>query len=139
MEGEQVRMDIVVSQEQARVPVTVFHIRGEIDIRTSDQLEAQAREAFEDGMRDLLLDLSGVPYISSAGLRALHYIFTLLRADSPGESEAAMYEGLRGGTFKSPHFKLLDPQPAVMEALRTAGYDMYLEIHRSLKGALASF
>jgi len=132
-------MDIVVSQEQARVPVAVFHIRGEIDIRTSEQLEAQAREAFEDGMRNLLLDLSGVPFISSAGLRTLHHIFALLRADSPGESEAATYKGLRDGTFKSPHLKLLNPQPAVLEALRTAGYDMYLEIHRRLQDALASF
>jgi len=132
-------MDIVVSHEQGHVPVTVFYIRGEIDIRTSEQLEAQAREAYEDGMRNLLLDLSGVPYISSAGLRALHHIFVLLRADSLGESEAATYRGLRDGTFKSPHLKLLNPRPDVLEALRTAGYDMYLEIHRHLKDALASF
>ena len=132
-------MDILVTREQGRVPVTVFRIKGEIDVRTYEQLQDQSQEAFKAGMRNLLLDLSEVTYISTAGLRALHHIFTLLRTDSPDESDAAMYEGLRDGTFKSPHLKLLNPRPAVQQALSTAGYDMYLEIHRDLKDALASF
>jgi anti-anti-sigma factor len=138
MKGDH-EMDIVVSHEQGRVPVTVFRVKGEIDVRTYEQLQDQAQEAFKAGMRNLLLDLSGVTYISTAGLRALHHIFTLLRTDSPGESDTVMYEGLRDGTFKSPHLKLLNPQPAVLNALSTAGYDMYLEIHRDLKDAIASF
>jgi ABC-type transporter Mla MlaB component len=132
-------MDIVVSHEQGRVPVTVFHITGEIDADTFEQLQAKAQEAFQAGTRKLLLDLSEVTFISSFGLRALHDIFTLLRTDSPSESDAAIYQGIRDGTFKSTHLKLLNPQPEVLKALRTAGYDMYLEIHRSLKEALASF
>ena len=132
-------MDIVISYEQGRVPVTIFRIKGEINVNAYEQLQAQAQEAFKAGMRKLLLDLSEVTYVSSAGLRALNYIFKLLRTDSPGESEAAMHQGLRDGTFKSPHLKLLNPQPTVLKALSTAGFDMYLEIHRSLKDAVASF
>jgi hypothetical protein len=132
-------VDIVVSYEQGRVPVTIFHIRGKISVNTYEQLQTQAQEAFKAGTRSLLLDLSEVTYISSSGLRTLHYIFNLLRADSPGESEAAMRQGLRDGTFKSPHLKLLAPQPAVLDVLSTSGFDMYLEIHRNLKDAVASF
>lgn len=132
-------MDVVVSHEQGRVPVTVFCITGEIDANTFEQLQAKAQEAFQAGTRKLLLDLSEVTFISSFGLRALHDIFTLLRTDSPSEGDAAIYQGIRDGTFKSTHLKLLNPQPEVLRALRTAGYDMYLEIHRSLKEALASF
>jgi len=132
-------MNIVVSDEQGRVPVTVFRIKGEIGANDYEQLEAQAREAFELGMRNLLLDLSEVTYISSAGLRALHSIFNMLRADSPGESDAAMSKGLRDGSFKSPHLKLLNPQRDALQALTIAGYDMFLEIHHSRQDAIASF
>ena len=50
-----------------------------------------------------------------------------------------MSKGLRDGTFKSPHLKLVAPNPTVHEVLKVSGFDMYLEIHRNLKEALASF
>jgi len=132
-------MDITVSQEQGRVPVTVFHIHGDINVTTYEQLQQQAREAFDAGTRNLLLDLAEVTYISSAGIRALNDIFRLLRGDSPAESDEAMSKGLRDGTFKSPHLKLLNPSSRVLEVLKIAGVDMFLEIHRHLKDAVASF
>lgn len=133
-------LQIVVSQEQGRVPVTVFHIKGDIDANSYQQLEAQARKAAEAGSRALLLDLNEVGFMSSAGLRALHTIFTMLHAaDASSENDQAIRQGLRDGTFKSPHLKLLKPGRAVKEVLKTTGFDMYLEIHTNLKEAIASF
>ena len=132
-------MEIAVSHEQGRVPVTVLHARGEISADSYEELQAQAQAAVKAGARDVLLDLAEVTYISSAGLRALHYIFTLVRTDSPAESDSALSKGLRAGTWKSPHFKLLNPQPSVLEILKAAGFDMYLEIHHNLRDAVASF
>jgi anti-anti-sigma factor len=133
-------LQITVSQQQGRVPVTVFHLEGDvIDANSYEQLEAQARAVYEAGMRNLLLDLTKVKYISSAGLRALHSIFMLLRTNTPGESDESMKKGLMDGTFKSPHLKLLNPSPAVLETLRVMGFDMFLEVHRNLKDAIASF
>jgi anti-anti-sigma factor len=131
---------ITVSQQQGRVPVTVLHLQGDvIDANSYGQLEAQVRAVYEAGARNVLLDLSKVKYISSAGLRALHSIFLLLRGDASAESDQVMKKGLMDGTFKSPHLKLLNPSPAVMETLRTMGFDMFLEVHRNLKDAVASF
>ncbi|MGH2521981.1 MAG: STAS domain-containing protein, partial [Anaerolineales bacterium] len=79
-------MDITISYEQGRVPITVFHVKGDIDISTYEQLQQQAKEAYQAGTRNLLLDLTEVPYLSSAGIRALHQIFTLLRSNTPEES-----------------------------------------------------
>ncbi|HZD58072.1 MAG TPA: STAS domain-containing protein [Anaerolineales bacterium] len=130
-------MEINVSQEQARVPVTVFRLKGEL---TSDvELQTAAQEAFEAGTRNILLDLKNVPYMSSAGLRAIHNIFMMLRGDAPAESDKAMTAGIAAGTFTSPHLKLLNPTQHVHEVLKTAGYDMFLEIHRDYKKAIASF
>jgi ABC-type transporter Mla MlaB component len=128
-----------VSVEQGRIPVTVIHLKGEVNTNTYDQLQIQADKAYANGMRNMVLDLQDVPYISSAGLRALHHIFTLLRSNTPAETDEAMSKGLRDGTFKSPHLKLAAPNAAVRELLKVSGFDMYLDIHRDVTEAVASF
>jgi len=132
-------MDITLREEHAGGPVTVFEISGDIDIISSPELLGQARTAVDNGMRNLILDLSQVSYISSAGIRALHQIFLLLRTDAPEESEASMLEGLRSGNYVSPHLKLASPTPRVEEALKTTGMDMYLAIYPTVTAALAGF
>jgi anti-anti-sigma factor len=132
-------MDIEVTQEQGRVPVTVFHMKGELDAVLAEQLRTQGRAAIASGARYLLMDLAGVPYIASAGLRAFQEMFNLLREGSEGPGEAELRQGLRDGSYKSPHLKLLSPAKHAMEALSTAGFDMFLEIHKDLRSAVASF
>lgn len=131
-------MEILVSQEQGRVPVTVFKVKGNIDSATYQQLAAQARQAFEGGMKYLLLDLSEAPYVSSAGIRALNDMILMLR-DKSSESNDAMNKGIVDGTFKSPHVKLLNPNRNVAEVFRLAGMDMLLEVHQDYQKAVASF
>jgi anti-anti-sigma regulatory factor len=132
-------MEITISQVESRAPVTVLRIKGKIDVTTHAQLEQQAREAHAAGMKNLLIDLSEVAYISSAGLQVLHRLFLLLRTDTPAERDEAMWQGIRAGTFKSPHLKLLKPSPGVMEVLTLVGYDTFIEIHDDYLQAIASF
>jgi anti-anti-sigma factor len=132
-------MDITVSQENGRVPVTVFRVTGEITMESYEGLQQKAQDAFEAGTRNLLLDLTDVTFVSSSGLRAVHYIFDLLRADGLEESDEAVRKGLKEGTFKSAHLKLLNPRPSVRKVLKMSGFDMFLDIHSDLKKALASF
>ncbi len=132
-------MDIQVSQVKGRVPVAVLKIAGELNADTSDQLDAEARQLYASGSRNLLLDLSGVPYVSSYGIRTLSEIFNLLRKGSPGEDDATLDKGLRDGTFKSGHLKLLNPTQQVRRVLNLAGVDMFLESFDDLEAAIASF
>jgi anti-anti-sigma factor len=132
-------MEITTTQEQGRVPVTVFHLKGELDAVFAEQLRQQGREAIASGTRYLLLDLAEVPYIASAGLRAFQEFFTLLREGSEDEGDKDIHQGLRDGTYKSPNLKLLNPTRHAVEALSTAGFDMFLEIHHNLRDAVASF
>lgn len=133
------KLQITVSAQQGRVPITIFHLNGDIDANSFELVEAQARQVYEAGARNLLLDLTKVGYISSAGLSMLHTIFTMLRSNSQEESDATIKKGLRDGTFKSPHLKLLNPSPRVLETLSLMGFDMFLEIHSNLNEAIASF
>lgn len=132
-------MEITVKQEQGRVPVTIVHVKGDVTAATADEFQAQVQKAYDDGARDVLIDLSEVAIMSSAGLRALHSVFTMLRSESPEESDDAVRKGLTDGTFKSPHLKLLCPNKNVSQVLRMAGFDMFLEIYDNNKKAIASF
>lgn len=130
-------MEITVSQEQGRVPIAVFHITGAVT--DNEELERRAQEAFDGGARNIVLELSQVPYMATSGLRALHTIYEMLRTDAPEESDEATRKGIAAGTFMSPHLKLVKPTAHVLEVLRATGYDMFLEIHSDLKKAIASF
>ena len=132
-------MEISVSQQQGRVPITLFHIKGDIDGSTYEQVQTSIDQAINAGAHDIILDLPEVPYMSSAGMRLLNHVFNQLRGTLPQESDEAMKKGLRDGTFKSPHLKLVSPTPHVLEVLKMMGIDMFLEIHRSVPDAVASF
>ena len=132
-------MEIIVSHQQGRAPVTIFHIKGDLNTETYGQFQAQAQKALQAGTRHLLLDLSEVPYVSSYGIRAISQVFTWMRDTGQGENEAAVSKGLRDGSFKSLHLKLLNPSHQVLQVLRMAGIDMFLEIHSDLQEAVASF
>ena len=132
-------MQVTASVAQSKPSVTILAIQGEISAQTNDQFEAAARQSIESGARNLLLDLTQVPYVSTAGLRSIQTIFTLLHTpDTEAESEA-MRKGLRDGSFKSPHLKLLKPTPEVAKVLRITGFDMFIESYRDLPAALAAF
>lgn len=131
-------MKVTVFQEQGRVPVTVFAVEGDIDVSSYEELLAKAKEAHQAGMRNLLLDLTKVKYIGSSGLQAFHHIFSMLRDATP-ERDEAMKRGLRDGSYKSAHFKLLNPSRDVTSVLTMSGFDMFLEIHTNRKKAIASF
>ena len=130
-------MQIDVSQESAAVPVTVLRPSGAI--RSEEGLELVAQQEIEAGARHILVDLSDVPYMATSGLRALHSIYESLRQVAPDATDDAVRKGISAGSYYSPHLKLLKPSKNTMETLRTAGYDMFLEIFQDRKKALASF
>jgi anti-anti-sigma factor len=132
-------MDIKVTKEAARVPVTVMHVSGNVDSSTYEAFQAKADELMKGGTRYLLVDLEQVPLITSAGLRALNTIFTRLRELTPDVSDEDMRHGINAGTYKSPHLKLLKPSKASTVALEHSGFSLFIESFSDAKEALASF
>ena len=59
-------MDIQHSNHEG---ITVIAPAGRIDTTTSGALDEAVRRAVDGGVRELVVDLAGVEYISSAGLR----------------------------------------------------------------------
>ncbi len=134
-------MEIKVSTENGRVPVTVLHVDGNIDSSSYEEFQAKVDELIKMGTRYILVDLSHAPFVSSAGLRALHHTFTELRSLNPDAnlSNEDVKKGIRAGTYRSPHLKLLNLSPETKTAFETSGFDMYIETFTDKKTAIASF
>jgi anti-anti-sigma factor len=134
-------MEIKVSTENGRVPVTVLHVDGNIDSSTYETFQSTARKLIEEGARYILVDLSHAPFVSSAGLRALHTLFNELRLRNPDTnlSDQQLKQGISAGTYKSPHLKLLNLSPETRTVFETSGFDMYIDTFTDKKTAIASF
>ena len=134
-------MEIKVSTESGRVPVTVLHVDGNIDSSTYERFQSTAKKLIEEGARYILVDLSHAPFVSSAGLRALHTLFNELRTRNPEANlnDDQMKKGISAGTYKSPHLKLLNLSPETRTAFETSGFDMYIDTFTDRKAAIASF
>lgn len=131
-------MDIVVTKEQARIPVTVLTLTGRLDATSHEKLREVAEKEIKGGSRQMLLDFSNVEYMSSAGIRTINQIFDMLRPHTMSSDEA-MQKGVRDGSYKSPNLKLVNPKPPVLESMKMVGIDMFLEIHPDKKSGLAAF
>jgi anti-anti-sigma factor len=132
-------MDITVTHEMGRVPVTVLTIDGDIDSSNYEQLDQTAGKQIKAGAQYMLIDLTEVGFMSSAGFRSFTKIFKELRSISMDASEDDMRKGINSGVYKSPYLKLFKPSKLVAETLKIAGYDMLLEVHNDMKTAIASF
>ena len=127
-------LDITASQVEGEVPVTILHLRGHLHGSTEKQLIDRARQAKEDGAQHLLLDLSDVDVLTSAGLRAIHNIFRLFTPQSDME---AMRQ--RDQPYKSPYLKLACPDPQIYYVLNIAGFLQNLLIYNNMEDAVNSF
>jgi anti-anti-sigma regulatory factor len=136
-------MNITIIQKQARLPVTILGLAGKLDGSNYKQLVEEATKLYLKGARDLLIDLSKLTFLSSAGLAAIHktaLIFCgqpILEEESGWADYHAMDRDRAGGP--QVHVKLLSPQPAVADILDLASFDSLFEIHTDLEAALASF
>jgi len=132
-------MDVTIAQEEGRVPVTIVRVAGNTDSASADEFEKKVMEVIDAGARHIVLDLSKVPYMSSAGLRVLQHVFDRLRSLSSDGSDKEMYRQINEGSFTSPNLKLINPNKDVMEVLKMSGFDMLISVEKDLKTAVASF
>lgn len=128
-------LTITTSQIQGDVAVTVLHLNGHLHGATETSLLDRARQAKEDGTNHILLDLSELEVLSSAGLRAIQGIFKLF---TPAEDVEAMNK--RGDEpYKSPYMKIVCPNPQIYYIFNIAGFLQNILIYNNLEEATNSF
>jgi ABC-type transporter Mla MlaB component len=125
---------LVIKQTGDRIPI--LHLEGHLTAHTAETFMDHARLVKDSGASLLLVDLSGIGMITSAGLLALRNAFTLF---TPNEEIKAWQNEHPGDQFKSPHFKLACASPNVYYVLSLAGFIQSIPIYSNLEDALGSF
>ncbi|PWB74937.1 MAG: hypothetical protein C3F07_06650 [Anaerolineales bacterium] len=128
-------LTITTSQIQGDVAVTVLHLKGHLHGPTEQELLDRASQANEDGAKYLLIDLSELEVLASAGLRAIQNIFKLFTP--PADME--LINRRDGEPYKSPYLKLVCPNPQLYYILNITGFLQNLLIYNNLEDATNSF
>ncbi|WP_455222920.1 STAS domain-containing protein [Kaarinaea lacus] len=113
-------LQITVLENQGNEHVTVINLKGELDGNTYKDLQAKVDEIIAGNVNNLLIDMSDLSFMGSAGLRALH-----TSSNSAKEN---------GGTVK-----LLKPSDAAKRVLKTLGFDQFFDVFDDLDEAIKSF
>jgi anti-anti-sigma factor len=144
MEKERGEMELSVTQhDQISVPVTILHVEGRVDGSNYERLIAKAQELYMSGVRDLLLDLRKVSFMSSAGMSALHRTAKLFHGAVSTDLEEGWAEframSRDRDTGFQKHVKLLAPPEPVCQTLELIGFTRFFEIFEDVNEAVASF
>ena len=91
-------LQTTVEHVEARVPVTVVALDGELDASNFERLIEEVRGLYAAGDRTLLLDLSGLTFMASSGLVALHTIVLVMQGEEPQDPEVAGPPSMRSAT-----------------------------------------
>ena len=136
-------MNITVTTQQGRVPVTVIHLDGKLDSNSFQRLIDEAKKVYDGGARDLVLDMTKLTYISSAGIVSLHSVAKLFRGEEMPDPEKG-WGAIRSADTErdsgaQQHVKMCGVPPEVRSVLDVVGFSNFFEMHADLQNAIASF
>lgn len=132
-------LELKSETQNARVPVTVIRITGDIDSSTYSLFQTHVDEQVAQGARYILLDFREVKRISSAGLRVIHNLFNKLRDLHKDVNDDELRKKMSTGAYKSPYLKLTNLAPHIAEVFKLGGFDIYIAIIDDETEALQSF
>ncbi|HVN53575.1 MAG TPA: ATP-binding protein [Anaerolineaceae bacterium] len=133
-------MDIQVIQAEGQPTIAMVEIQGDLDASNYEQLIAEAVSLKAQGVQQIVMDLSKVNYVSSAGLVALHRSLLVMNGVLLEEEDGwgAMHALAEEKRPLEKRIKLVGLQPRVDSALDMAGMKQYFEIYTDIKKALAA-
>lgn len=122
--------------------VAIIQFYGAMNVK---QFVTDAQKLYDAGTRNLVLDMSGLTFIGSAGVSALQKIALVYCGEdqpiseenlqitqaTPNESEERFH--------CQEHVKLLNPNEAIQDVLDIVGLKPFFEIFTDLDEAVASF
>ncbi|NDJ60335.1 MAG: STAS domain-containing protein [Chloroflexi bacterium] len=109
-------IDIQISNMEK---ATLVEVSGRIDSSNADQLGSALTGTVSNGQTQIVLDLSAVEYMSSAGLREIVSVYRKLEA-------------------ASGDLRIAQPSVRVMDVLEMSGLDTMLQIYPTQVDALGS-
>ena len=106
--------------ESTQNDISIFRPQGRVDGQGAIDLELTLQAAFEEGASRMILDLSQVTYINSAGLRIIAAILTLNQGS--------------GGDLL-----LASPSQRIRRVFQIIGFDNFFRLFDSVETAVEAF
>ena len=106
--------------EREQNGITIFNLEGRVDNEGAVDLDLTLQTATDEGQYKLILDLSQVRYINSAGLRTLADILCHAQ-NNDGD------------------LKLVDLSPKVRRVFQIIGFDKFFATYDTVEEAIATF
>jgi anti-anti-sigma factor len=120
-----ITLEITKEEIQEKTSLAVLHLRGWLDAKSEEKVLAAARDAYNEGVRFLLIDLANVETLTSAGMRAIHKIYKLY---TPAEERS-----------KGSRVKICNAPVQVKNILGITGFLLNIPSYEDLQSALDSF
>jgi anti-sigma B factor antagonist len=108
----------ITSSEQSGI--TIMELDGRIDSEGAVDMDLALQTVVSEGQSKIILDMSQVRYLNSAGLRTLADVLTQNREN--------------GGDLK-----LVALNPKVSRVFQIIGFDKFFNIYDDVDGAVAAF
>jgi anti-sigma B factor antagonist len=119
MKGAETAMVMEINTSEMK-RVFLFEVIGRVDSNNANELGSALDTAVDEGKTNLVLDLGGVEYMSSAGLREMVRVLKRVKRT--------------GGDLR-----IASPSDRVREVLELAGLDSIFEIYPTQVEAVGSF
>ena len=113
-------MQGLLLETDTRQAISVIRVRGRVDSETAPELDDALTKLLQDNRNKIVLDLQGVEYMSSAGLRAVVKAYQTAKKS--------------GGDLR-----LASVSQPVEVILRTVGMMQMLQMYPTDQEAMASF
>ena len=131
-----------ITTDRPSPDLAVIGLTGELDGSNFEQVIESGRAARDGGATRIVLDLSGLTYMGSSGLVAIHSIALLLRGQEPTSPEdgwqalhdlaGAAHEGIKDA------LTLAGPPPSVERVLDRSGMLGLFQVHADRASAVAA-
>ncbi len=112
-------------QVQGKNAITVLHLNGWLDKNNEDRFYETASDVYKQGTRLLILDMSAVDTITSAGMRALTKVYKLYTPEAD--------------QYKATHVKIYGAPEHISHVLGITGFLKYIPNYESMQAAIDSF
>jgi anti-anti-sigma factor len=133
-----------IDSADGRVPITIVSLEGELDASNFTGLIEAVQGLYASGTRHLLLDLTGLRFMASSGLVALHSVVRILHGEAAHDPEAgwnalhALEHAASSGSTQA-EVQLCGPQPAIGRVLERTGLNRLFVVHADRASAIAAF
>ena len=128
--------DTLAIRKSREGKVTVLHLTGVLNAQSENELLQAAGAAHAEDPHTLVLDLTDLQMVMSAGLRALQNVYKLYTPAGEPETWEAAHSG---EVYKSPRLKFAGAAPQVHYVLSLSGFLHNIPIYPRLQEAIDSF